>query len=79
MYISTARRGCHLGDIKKIISRMGLTAELFLPPKGQPQYFDLIATEKFKAVYPGRSNPSDQDLDVLPYSCSLPACPCADT
>ena len=25
-----------LGDVKKIVSRMGLTAELYVPPGGQP-------------------------------------------
>ena len=34
-----------LSDVKKIISRMGLKAELFLPPKGQPDYFDRISKE----------------------------------
>ena len=51
-----------LADIKKIVSRMGLTAELYLPPKGQPEYFDDIGRQKFKAVFPGRSNPTKQDL-----------------
>jgi hypothetical protein len=31
-----------LSDVKKIISRMGMRAELFLPPKGQPRYFEDI-------------------------------------
>lgn len=51
-----------LADIKKIVSRMGLTAELYLPPRGQPEYFDDIGRQKFKAVFPGRSNPTKQDL-----------------
>lgn len=51
-----------LADIKKIVNRMGLTAELYIPPKGQPNYFDDIGREKFKAVFPGRSNPTKQDL-----------------
>lgn len=51
-----------LADIKKIVSRMGLTAELYVPPKGQLDYFDEIGYEKFKAVFPGRSNPSKQDI-----------------
>ena len=65
----------YLADVKKIISRMGLTAELYLPPKGQPQYFDVIAAEKFKSVFPGRSNPSEQDLlyyrTLAPYQPAL--------
>ena len=65
----------YLGDVKKIVSRMGLTAELYLPPKGQPQYFDIIATEKFKSVFPGRNDPSEQDLlyyrTLAPYQSAL--------
>ena len=51
-----------LADIRKIVSRMGLVAEQYLPPKGQPHYFDDIGVEKFKAVFPGRSAPTKQDL-----------------
>lgn len=51
-----------LDDVARIIARMGLAAELYLPPKGQPNYFDNIGTEKFKSVFPGRTNPSDADL-----------------
>lgn len=61
-----------LGDIKKIVSRMGLTAELYLPPKGQPNYFDDIGRVKFKDVFPGRSKPSVSDLQyyrtLAPYN-----------
>lgn len=64
-----------LGDVQKIVSRMGLTAELFLPPKGQPGYFDEIGTSKFKAVFPGRSNPGEGDLTyyrtLAPYNPAL--------
>ena len=41
-----------LGDVKKIISRMGLKAELYMPPKGQPHYFDDIGRRKFSEVFP---------------------------
>jgi hypothetical protein len=64
-----------LGDIRKIVSRMGLTAELYLPPKGQPQYFDDIGRVKFKAVFPGRSEPNESDLQyyrtLAPYNPAL--------
>jgi len=64
-----------LSDIKKIVSRMGLVAELYMPPKGQPHYFDDIGAEKFKAVFPGRSNPSKLDLQyystLAPYNPAL--------
>ena len=64
-----------LADIKKIVSRMGLTAELYIPPKGQPHYFDDIGTAKFKDVFPGRSHPTMQDLQyyrtLAPYNPAL--------
>lgn len=64
-----------LGDIQKIVSRMGLVAELYLPPKGQPAYFDDIGRDKFKKVFPGRSNPADSDLiyyrTLAPYNPAL--------
>ena len=52
----------NLGDIRKIISRMGLKAELYLPPKGQPTYFDDIASKQFRSVFPGRQPVADEDL-----------------
>src|SRR5680860_169071 len=43
-----------LGDIKKLVSRMGLKADIFLPPKGHPLYFNEIGRKKFYEVFPGR-------------------------
>lgn len=51
-----------LGDVKKIVTRMGLKAELYFPPKGQPDYFDAIGREKFRDVFPGRGHISDEDI-----------------
>lgn len=51
-----------LGDIKKIVSHMGLRAELYIPPKGQPSYFDDIGRHKFHEVFPGRKHISDEDI-----------------
>jgi hypothetical protein len=51
-----------LGDIRKMIKRMGLSAEAYLPPAHQPSYFNDLAVEKFKTVYPGRRDISDADL-----------------
>ena len=45
-----------LSDVKKIAVRMGLKVELFLPPKGRPNYFDEIGKQKFRDVFPGRSH-----------------------
>lgn len=64
-----------LSDIKKIIVRMGLRVETYMPPKGQPTYFDDIGREKFREVFPGRGNISDQDIafyrTLAPYNPSL--------
>ena len=51
-----------LGDVRKIVKRMGLEAEAYLPPAHRPTYFDDIAVQKFKSVYPGRKDISDADL-----------------
>jgi hypothetical protein len=64
-----------LGDVKKIMSRMGLVAELYLPPKGRPRYFDKIGRKKFNEVFPGRTHVTDQDLvfyrTLAPYAPAL--------
>lgn len=64
-----------LSDVKKIISRVGLTAELYLPPKGRPQYFDEVGTQKFQEIFPGRKVVADEDIifyrTLAPYSPAL--------
>lgn len=64
-----------LGDVRKIILRMGLKAEAYCSPKGKPNYFDDIAIEKFRQVYPGRHNITDADLRfyrlMSPYNPAL--------
>ncbi len=64
-----------LSDIQKIVSRVGLKAELYLPPKGRPDYFDEIGTKKFREVFPGRSNVNAGDIafyrTLAPYSPAL--------
>lgn len=64
-----------LADIQKIVNRMGLSTELYIPPKGQPNYFDEIGEARFKNVFPGRSHPSKQDLQyyrtLAPYNPAL--------
>lgn len=68
----TGRSKLLLGDIRKIIVRMGLQAELFLPPVGQPEYFDMIGREQFRRVYPGRTHINDEELryyrTLAPYN-----------
>lgn len=64
-----------LGDVRKIVKRMGLEAEAYLPPAHRPNYFNDVAIEKFKAVYPGRHDISDTDLRfyrlAAPYNPAL--------
>jgi hypothetical protein len=64
-----------LSDIKKIIARMGLKAELYFPPKGQPDYFDVVGREKFRNVFPGRGHISEDDIifyrTLAPYNPAL--------
>ncbi len=64
-----------LGDIQKLVARMGLRAELYVPPKGQPQYFEDIALEKFTHTYPGRKPTGEHDLryykTLAPYNPAL--------
>lgn len=74
LYIQGQSR-LRLGDIRKIVSRVGLQAELYVPPKGRPNYFDEIALEKFRAVFPGRSHVTGDDLayykTLAPYNPAL--------
>jgi hypothetical protein len=64
-----------LGDVKKIIIRMGLKAEVFIPPKGRPSYFNDIAVTKFTEVFPGRKHVNDGDIafykTLVPYNPAL--------
>lgn len=61
VYISAQSKQT-LGDVKKIVTRMGLKPELFLPPKGKPNYFDDIGREHVRAVFPGRGHITAGDL-----------------
>ena len=74
VYIS-ARSRLTLGDISKIVSRMGMKAELFLPPVGNPDYFNVIGREKFEQVFPGRTYVNDDELrfyrTLAPYNPAL--------
>jgi hypothetical protein len=64
-----------LSDVKKIVTRMGLKAELYLPPKGEINYFDEIGRKKFRDVFPGRGHITSQDLifyrTLAPYNPAL--------
>lgn len=75
MLYLTASANLKLADVKKIVARMGLRAELYFPPKGRPHYFDDIGRERFLAVFPGRQHVSGDDLrfyrTLAPYNPSL--------
>ena len=62
-------------DVKKIVSRLGLTAEMYLPPKGRPQYFEEIGIAKFEEIFPGRKVTTSEDIvfykTLAPYSPAL--------
>lgn len=64
-----------LGDVKKLVSRMGLKAELYFPPHGRPDYFNEIGRNKFHEVFPGRKNVVDSDVHfyrlLAPYNPAL--------
>jgi len=70
-----ARSRMQLGDAKKIIARMGLKAELYVPPKHQLDYFDEVGRGKFREVFPGRGHISDEDIifyrTLAPYNPAL--------
>lgn len=65
----------YLSDVKKIVSRVGLQADMYMPPKGRPHYFDEIGTAKFNEVFPGRKAVSEEDIafykTLAPYSPAL--------
>lgn len=71
----TAQSNLTLGDIKKILVRMGMKAELFVPPKGQPNYFDDIGRQHVRAVFPGKTTILPSDLTyyrtLAPYNPAL--------
>lgn len=74
LYIS-ATSPLLLSDVKKLVSRMGLKAELYVPPRGQPHYFDDIGRAKFRDVFPGRTVVTDEDIifykTLAPYNPAL--------
>jgi len=64
-----------LGDVRKLVIRMGLQAEIFIPPNGEQDYFDRIGRDKFKEVFPGRTNVAAADIafyrTLAPYNPAL--------
>lgn len=64
-----------LGDVRTIIRRMGMVADAYLAPKNETDYFNRVAQDKFKAVFPGRKSTNDGDLRfyrlLAPYNPAL--------
>lgn len=64
-----------LGDVRKIITRMGCKAEMYMPPKGQPTYFDDIGRDKYRVTFPGMPSPRAEDIayyrTLAPYNPAL--------
>lgn len=64
-----------LDDVRKIVQRMGMVAEEFLPPHGNEEYFTAIARERYKSIFPGKAITSDEDLryykQLAPYNPAL--------
>lgn len=62
-------------DIRKIVNRMGLKADIYLPPHGRPNYFNEIGKSKFLEVFPGRKSVSEDDIryykGLVPYNPAL--------
>jgi len=64
-----------LSDVQKIVSRVGLKAEMYVPPKSRPNYFDEVGTQKFREIFPGRGHINQQDIlfyrTLTPYTPAL--------
>lgn len=73
--IISGRAPMTLGDARTIIRRMGMVADAYVAPKGQPDYFNRVAEEKFKGVFPGRVPSNEGDLRfyrlLTPYNPAL--------
>jgi hypothetical protein len=74
LYVTGENR-LSLSDVKKIVSRVGLLADTYLPPKGRPQYFDEVGMAKFEEIFPGRKVVTGDDIafykTLAPYSPAL--------
>lgn len=76
VYAFIASRGSQLfGDVQKSILRMQCEAEAYYPPHGEKEYFERIAREKFKMLFPGKHIVGDDDIryykGLAPYNPAL--------
>ena len=70
-----SQSGMVLDDVRKIIRRMELEADIFVPPHGEAGYFDRIGRSKFKIMFPGKAIVGEDDLryykNLAPYNPAL--------
>lgn len=63
------------GEVRKIAKRMGLEVEEYLPPGHDASYFNDIARDRFRKVFPGRHDISEDELHyyrtLVPYNPAL--------
>ena len=63
------------GDVRKIAKRMNLEVQTLLPPGGDEAYFNKVAREKFRLVFPGRHDIGEDELHyyrtLVPYNPAL--------
>jgi hypothetical protein len=62
-----------LGDVKRIINRMGMRADRYFEPYSEIDYFDKRAEIKFKDIFPGK--PIGSELDLMHYKSLVPYSP----
>lgn len=70
-----AQSAATLGDVRKIAKHMGLEVETYCAPGHDDGYFNKIAREKFRQVFPGRHDVSEDELryyrTLVPYNPAL--------
>jgi hypothetical protein len=74
LYIDAKAR-LNLGDVKRIVEKIGLKPETYCTPKNRPDYFETVALKKYNEVFPGRKIVTSDDLrfyrTLVPYSPAL--------
>ncbi len=70
-----ARSVLTYGDVRKVAKHMGLEVETYIPPGHDEGHFNALAREKFRQVFPGRHDVSDEELryyrTLVPYNPAL--------
>lgn len=63
------------GDVKRTAKRMGLDVHEYLAPGHDDSYFNKVAREKFRQVFPGRHDIAEDELHyyrtLVPYNPAL--------